>query len=258
MEMNSLKIISVTPKNVSKETLFCIRDIKKPGFESKRKWFEKRYNEGLHLKILKDEDEKMIGFIEFIPANKAWRPVKADNFMFIHCMYVYSKKDRNLGYGALLIDEVSKEAKAQNMKGLCVMTIDDAWITNKSIFKKEGFLEVDKRGRFELLSKSFISNTVQPKLIDWTIEHKKYKGWHLVYADQCPWHEKSVYDLLNIALDIGIDLKITKLESCEEAKNAPSGFGVFALLHNGKLIEDHYISATRFKNILQKNSSHLK
>jgi len=250
--MNSLKIINVTPQNVKKETLFCIKDLKKPGFESKRKWFEKRFKEGLRLKILKDENKKMLGFIEYIPASKAWRPVNADDYMFIHCMVVYSKKDRNRGYGILLINEAEKEAKIQKMAGLCTMTSKGAWVANKTIFEKHGFTEVDAKGRFELLSNKWDNNASNPKLIDWTLQQKNYDGWHLVYADQCPWHEKSVFDLLNTAMDYGIDLKLTKIETVEAAKNAPSGFGVFSLLHNGILIEDHYISATRFKNILKK------
>ena len=47
-------------------------------------------------------------------------------------------------------------------------------------------------------------------------------------------------------------MKVTKIESTADAKNGPSGYGVFGLLHNGKLLEDHYINATRFKNILKK------
>tara|TARA_R110002096_G_scaffold323145_1_gene517275 strand:- start:3492 stop:3677 length:186 start_codon:yes stop_codon:yes gene_type:complete len=33
-----MKIVEVTPENVHQETLFCIKDIKSPAFESKRKW----------------------------------------------------------------------------------------------------------------------------------------------------------------------------------------------------------------------------
>lgn len=45
---------------------------------------------------------------------------------------------------------------------------------------------------------------------------------------------------------------IRELKSAEEAKSAPSGFGVFSLVHNGELLEDHYISKTRFENIIRK------
>lgn len=53
-------------------------------------------------------------------------------------------------------------------------------------------------------------------------------------------------------MDFGIDLKLKKIETVDEAKNAPSGFGTYSLIYNGKLIEDHYLSATRFRNILKK------
>lgn len=252
--MNATKIIEVTPQNVHEHSFFCIRNIKSPGFESKRRWFEKRFKEGLQLKILKSEDDKMLGFIEFTPAEKAWRPVDASNYMFIHCIAISSKKDREQGFGSMLINEAEREAKKRHMDGLCVMTSKGAWMANKTVFEKNGFKEVDRRGRFELLSKAWTIKAAIPKLYDWTLQQKKYSGWNLVYADQCPWHEKSAFDLLNTAMDFGIDLKVTKMTSVEDAKQAPSGFGVFNLLYNGKLIEDHYISATRFKNILRNIS----
>lgn len=250
--MNMTKIIDVTPENIQVETLFCIKDIKKPGFQSKRIWFEKQYQLGLRIKILKDDADKMIGFIEYIPLSNAWRPVTGNDFMFIHCMYVYPNKNKNKGYGSLLINEAEKEARNKKMVGICMMTSKGAWIADKRIFKNNGFIQVDQRGRFELLSKKWERIAKDPELIDWTTNQKKYLGWHLVYADQCPWHEKSVIALLNTALDFGIDLQVTKLSNAIEAKQAPSGYGVFSLLHNGKLIEDHYLSATRFRNILKK------
>ena len=167
-------------------------------------------------------------------------------------MYVYPNKNKNKGYGSLLIKEAENAAKNEKMDGICAMTSKGAWISDKRIFENNGFVQVDHRGRFELLFKKWEPKAKDPELIDWTTNQKKYKGWHLVYADQCPWHEKSVMALLNTALDFGIDLNITKLSNATEAKKAPSGYGVFSLLHNGKLIEDHYLSATRFRNILKK------
>lgn len=244
-------IVNVTPKNAEQETFFCIKDIKSPGFKSKQRWFEKRYAEGLRMKILKIND-KMIGFIEYVPANKAWRPVDAPDFMFIHCITVYSKKDRSKGFGTMLINEAVKEAKSTGLSGVCTMTSKGAWVAEKRVFEQNGFKQVDKRGRFELLSKKWNDGVSDPKLIDWIANQKKYKGWYLSYSDQCPWHEKSAFDLLNTAMDYGIDLKVKKIETTQEARNAPSGFGTFNLLHDGKLLEDHYISSTRFKNIIKK------
>ncbi|MDH5412760.1 MAG: GNAT family N-acetyltransferase [Flavobacteriaceae bacterium] len=247
-----MKIVEVTPENVLKETFFCIKDTKRQGFEDKLKWFERSYKKGLKIKILKNDKDKMIGFIEYVPAKNAWRPVDADNYMFIHCTYIYSKKDRSKGYGSILLEDAEKEAKGKGLDGLCVITSTGGWLANKNLFEKNGFEQIEVKDRFELLSKAWNSNTKKPKFHNWTIQQKKYKGWHLLYADQCPWHEKSVAAMLNVAMDYGVDLKVSKINTVEEAKVAPSGFGVFNLLCDGRLLEDHYLSATRFRNILKK------
>ena len=250
--MNDIRIVSVTSGNVDQETLFCIKNIKKPGYEQKKQWFEKRYEEGLRMMILKDGVGRMIAFIEYMPADKAWRPVDAPGYMFIHCMMVYGKNEKGKGYGSILIEDCENRARSEGMQGVCTMTSKGAWIYDKSIFEKNGYKEYGKRGRFELMAKKFDEKAADPKLINWEARQKEYSGWHLIYADQCPWHEKSVNDISKVARENEIVMNVHKLESSEEAKNAPSGFGVFSLLHDGKLLEDHYISATRFKNILKK------
>ena len=58
--------------------------------------------------------------------------------------------------------------------------------------------------------------------------------------------------IINAAMDHGIDLNVSKISTVKQAKSAPSGFGVFNLLRDGRLLEDHYISHTRFRNILKK------
>ena len=247
-----MKIIEVTPRNAVRETFFCIKDTKRKGFRDKLEWYEKRYREGLRIEILKDEDDKMLGFIEYVPAKNAWRPVDAPNFMFIHCIYIYSKKERCKGYGTLLVAQAENKAKAEGLEGLCVITSSGGWMANKTLFEENGFRHIDAKDRFELLAKTWETDIVEPRFIDWHKQQKNYEGWHLSYADQCPWNEKSVVAIQNVAREFGIDLNVSKIESIEGAKLAPSGFGVFNLLRDGRLLEDHYISHTRFKNIVKK------
>jgi SAM-dependent methyltransferase len=45
-----------------------------------------------------------------------------------------------------------------------------------------------------------------------------YTDWNLVYADQCPWHEKSVVALQETARDFAIPLKIHKIRSSLKAR----------------------------------------
>ncbi|MBT8312469.1 MAG: GNAT family N-acetyltransferase [Flavobacteriaceae bacterium] len=248
----SFSICDITPENVERETVFCIKNVKSPGFQHKKKWFIKRYQKGLRIHILKGFDGKMAGFIEYLPGNVAWRPVNAESYMFIHCLFVYPKKYKNQGYGSALVREAEAVAGKAGYSGLCTLSSKGAWMSNSDLFMKLGFNSIAKRGRFELLCKKWNAETPDPEIRNWELQQSRYQGWHLVYADQCPWHDKAVEALWNTAQDYGIDLQLTRLESAAEAQQAPSGFGVFSLLRDGKLLEDHYLSATRFKNILKQ------
>ncbi len=250
--MNNLKLVDIIPDNVMEHGLFCIKNVKNPEFALKKNWFLQNYSKGLTIKILYNDDGKQIGYIEYIPADFAWRPVEAPGYMFIHCMFIYANKDKEKGYGSFLVKACEEDARKKNMKGVCTMTSNGTFIANKQLFIKNGYSQVNKLERFELMMKKIDPNSEDPQLIDWTKDREEYQGWHLLYADQCPWHNKSVEALREVAKETGIELKIKKITNKQEAKNAPSGFGVFSLLHNGKLLEDHYLSATRFKNILKK------
>jgi len=246
-----MEIINVTPENVAQETFFCARDPKSRSFQAKNEWFKERFKEGMKIKIMKD-NENQIAFIEYIPAEYAWRPVEADNYMFIHCMFTYSNAEKGKGYGSELICVCEEEAKQSGKRGVAVMTSKGVWITDKRIFEKQGYTQSDKKGRFELMCKKFDPAAPDPKLIDWEVNIKQYQGWHLLYSDQCPWHGKSVKAISEVAIEHGIHINIQKVTSSKEAKQMPSGFGVFNLIRDGKLLEDHYISEARFRNILKK------
>jgi len=250
--MDELIISDVTPENVSEQTLFCVRDVRSTAFENKRGWFQEHYEEGLRIKILKDLNNKMISFIEYLPADLAWRPVDAPGYMFIHCLYVYSNNDKRRGYATQMLKVCEEDANQLNMRGITVMTSKGSWVADKRLFEKNGFHESDRLERFELMVKKLDPASPDPKLMDWTRNRTKYRGWHLLYADQCPWHEKSVLALNETANEYGINLKVKKITTAREARNGPSGFGVFSLIYDGKLLEDHYISSNRFKNILNK------
>lgn len=248
--MAKINLFELTPENVEQESLFCIKDLKNPAFKCKQKWFEQRYADGLRMLVAKNEIGKMLAFIEYMPAVKAWRPVSAPKLMFIHCMYVYANKDKKQGLGSLLIKACEDDARARGMAGVCVMTSKGSWIADKRIFEKNDYQKVDNLGRFELMAKTWKDS--KARLIDWTKSQANYVGWHLLYADQCPWHLKSVEAIKGVAEAYGIKLLVKKIESRKEIESIPSGFGTFALIRGGKLLSDHYISETRFRNILKK------
>ena len=73
-----------------------------------------------------------------------------------------------------------------------------------------------------------------------------------MYAHQCPWHIKSVTDLTESAARHGIDLKCHEITTANQAQHVPGGYGTFSLIKDGVVLADHYISKTRFENILKK------
>lgn len=254
MENSKINILNVTTDNVAEVGIYCIKDKKSPGYHSKVEWFKAKINKGLKIKIAIDSKGKQIGFIEYIPSELAWRPIKADNYYFIQCIALFVKEAKDKGVGSFLIQLCAQDAKDKKKSGICAMSSEGPWIANKSLYEKNKFSIVDRLDRFELMVKAFGGKNVKPQFFDWTKEQSKYKGWHLVYADQCPWHEKSITDIQQSALDNGIKLAVKKLLTPKEAQNAPSGFGTFSLIKDGKLLSDHYISRTRFENILKQET----
>lgn len=251
-EIEAIHIINVTPENVEDTGIFCIKNKKAPGYHSKIAWFKSKLNHGLKIKIAVDAFDKQLGFIEYLPSELAWRPIKAKNYLFIQCIALFGKAARNKGTGSKLIQLCEQDALNNKKSGICTMSSNGAWMANKQLFEKNGFVITQELDRFELMIKTFETKQPIPNFNDWTKEQAKYTGWNLVYSDQCPWHDKSVTDLMNCAMDHGFELQIVKLETPKAAQKAPSGFGTFSLLKDGRLLADHYISRTRFENILKK------
>ncbi len=248
---NSFQILEVTPENVSELGFYCVRNSKSAGHKAKLTWFLRNYEKGLKIKIAADGSGKQLGFIEYIPAEHAWRPVVAPGWFFIHCIAVLSKENRKKTLGSELLHSCLDDALNSGKQGVCTMTSKGPWVANNSLFIQNGFVVSEELDRFELMSKSLTNSDSKPQFINWLDKQKKLKGWHLIYSDQCPWHEKSVTVLSDEAKIQGINLNVTRLANAKEAQHAPSGFGTFSLIKDGQLLADHYISRTRFLNILK-------
>ena len=250
--LEQVNLIEVTPANVEDYGVFCIKDKKAPGYAEKIAWMRKKLNWGVKIQILVNGFGKQLGFVEYTPAERCWRAVHAPGYFFVQCIYIARRSTRNQNLGSRLLEVVETDARVSGRVGICTLSSNGPWLANKTLFEKNGYIQADARGRFELLYKAFDAETPPPEFIDWTPTLEQHEGWHLVYANQCPWHEKSVLALSDVAREQNVPLQVTRLETPEEAQKGPSAFGTFALIKDGKLLADHYLSATRFKNILKK------
>ena len=250
MKLNK-KIVEITPDNIAEHSqVICFINPKHEFYHKKIDWLEAQFNNGLRIKLLYINGEKRpVGFIEYIPGEHCWRSVAAKGYMFIHCLWTSGKKHQHQGLGTLLIKEVEKDAK--KTRGVAVITSDKSFMANKDIFKKNGYDIISESGKEQLLAKQFRDGPL-PSINNWQSELKKYKGLSMVYSKQCPWVARFIEEVKPIVEEKKLKPKIIELKTPAQAQRAPSVYGVFNLIYDGKLLADRYISTTRFLNIIKK------
>lgn len=255
--MKDLEIIDLTPESISDYGVCGYKDVEKHlELRKKIEWFRKYYPKGLRIKALLSKKGGYQGMLEYIPGKYAHRPVEAEGFMFIHCIFVGFKKEfKGKGYASLLIDECIKEAKLGGMKGVAVVTRKGAFMAKRHIFVKKGFVSVDEAAPdFELLVLKFSQESPDPKFRNMKERLKQYnKGLFVLRSVQCPYTEKNVKAILESAEhEFNLKPNLVDLGNSIAVQNSPCAFGTFCIIYDGEVISHHPISNTRFGNIMKK------
>jgi hypothetical protein len=240
----------VGPENLAELGIGCLTNPKHEGFGPKVEWLKERFEEGLRFFLFRDENKKPLAFLEMVPGEHAWRPVDARGWLFVHCLWVYSRGQKVGGLGSRLVEACVEEASLAGLGGVAALVSDGPWMSGKGVFLKNGFQVVEEKDRFELVAFP-LTDAPMPRFREISPDLKNYQGLHVVYSAQCPMLPKSVNDLSEMAEENGLRLNVTLLMTAKEAQKAPSYYGVFNLIWNGRLISDHYVSKGRFKNILK-------
>ncbi|MBN2244760.1 MAG: GNAT family N-acetyltransferase [Candidatus Aminicenantes bacterium] len=245
-------IIDLDEKNIEQYPPVCFLNPKNAGYLIKKDWLLKRFAEELKIKLLYFEnDKKCHGFIEYIPGEYAWRAVDAKEYLFIHCIWITPNDIKKKGYGSLLVRECLDDARKQGKLGAAVITSTGAFMADKGLFLKNGFKEVETQGDHSLLVYHLKKGPL-PRFKDWKSKLSSYTGLHIIYSNQCPWVSRFMTEVDAVLKDQGMKIDIKELKTAREAQEAPSIYATFNLINHGKLLADHYISLTRFKNILNK------
>ena len=258
---NAITIVDLTPENFADYGVCGYKDVKKHAeLRNKIAWFETYHPKGLMIKTLISEEGGYQGMIEYIPGKYAHRPVNADNYMFIHCVFVGFKKEyKGKGYATRLIEECIQEAQQKGMAGVAVVTRKGAFMAKKEIFEKLDFEIVDSvKPDFKLLVKKFDANAENPTFRKDVINHtEKYQhGLTIMRSVQCPYTEKNVKAIVKSAQDkFDLEVNLVDLAGAEDAQACPSAFGAFCIIHDGEILSYHPISNTRFENIMKKRNT---
>jgi len=252
--MTDVEIIDLTPENIADYGVCGYKDVEK-HLELRRKieWVKEYYPIGLRIKAIISQKGGYQGMLEYIPGKYAHRPVDADGYMFIHCLFVGLKNEfKGKGYGSSLIDECIKDAKCASMNGVAVVTRKGPFMAKKEIFLKKGFILVDEtKPDFELLVLKFNQKAADPKFKKISLENYS-NGLTIIRSAQCPYSVKNVNAILETAKKLNIKANLIDLKDSESAQQTPCAFGTFCIIHNKDVISHHPISNTRFENIMAK------
>ena len=255
--MSDLQIIDTSADNIHNFWFCGYKSMKQEGYRRKIDWLKQRFGEGMKFKVLHSDSDGAVGFIEYIPGEYAWRAIDAKGYMVIHCIANYWRHHRNKGYGTLLVEESIKDARKENLQGVAVVARKGSWMVGKELFLRNGFEVVATAPPdFELLAKKFASAPSPAFKGDRDRKLSQYgQGLTIICSDQCPYTAKAINEITATAEEqYHIKPAIIELKSCQEAQDAPSPFAIFGIVYKGKLVADHPISNTRFKNIMNKEA----
>lgn len=249
-----MNIIQVDEKNIEKEHICCAISDKKGEccVSSKKTWLKERFAEGLAFHKL---DARGKVFIEYIPAENAWAPIDADNYLYINCFWV-SGQFKGQGYANQLMDKCIEAAKQQGKSGVVALSSSKKmpFLSDPKYLKHKGFSLCDKaEPYFELLYLPLSENASKPKFKQQAKMGKiDEQGFVLFYTNQCPHTEKYAPLIANMAKEKGYALRLEKIEDKVTAQAAPTPFTTYSLYYNGKFVTNEILSEKRFEKIISE------
>ncbi|MBI4977553.1 MAG: YoaP domain-containing protein [Spirochaetes bacterium] len=250
---NDIQIIDLTPENIARYGVCGYKDIHKHReLQRKVDWVKRYYPKGLRIKALISKSGGYQGMLEYIPGEYAHRPVNAEGYMFIHCLFVGFKKEfKGKGFASMLLDECITDAKKEKMHGAAVITREGSFMAKKDIFIKKGFSLIDTmKPDFELLVFKFNDKENDPKFVHNPLE-KYSNGLTIMRSPQCPYSVKNVEAIIQTANTLELNPELIEMNDYESAQKSPCAFGTFCIINKGKIVSHHPISNTRFENIMK-------
>jgi len=238
-----IEIVPVDAENLAERGFFCRKSkMKTAGNLRKLAWAADGFEDGLGIEIIYDQG-RSVGFVEYLPGERAWRAVSAPEYLFIHCIWVVGRA-KEKGYGSALLERAEAKARELGSAGVAVVTSSGVWMAANDLFLTHGYEQVDEAPpSFQLMIKPF-RTAPQPEFpTDWVERAAAFgEGLTLVTTDQCPYLEDAERVIVEAAAKLDISSRIVRLEDARAVQTrSPSAFGVFGVVLNGELLSYHYL-----------------
>ena len=246
-----MNIITVAKENLEQEHICCaISNNKDCQVSAKKAWLTDRFADGL---VFKKGDVRGKCFIEYIPAEMAWRPIEADGYMYLDCLWV-SGQFKGQGYSNLLLEECIEDSKKKGKNGLVILSSKKKmpYLADPKFLRYKGFAAADTaEPYYELMYLPFCENTSKPRFKESVKTPQIDKqGFVLYYAHQCPFTAKYVPLIETVAKAKGVEFTAIRFDTTEQAQNAPAPFTSYSLFYNGEFMTHEILSDKKFEKIL--------
>lgn len=247
-----MEYIKLTLDNLEKEHICCaISNNKDIQVASKKAWLKERIKDGL---VFLKSTERGKCFIEYIPAENAWCPIEANDYMHINCFWV-SGSFKGHGYANDLLNACIADAKEQGKCGLTVISSPKKmpFLSDPKYFAYKGFKVADKANpNFTLMYLSFDENAPVPKFKEQAKQpHIDKQGFVVYYTHGCPFTAKYVPLVQQTAKDKDIPFESVLIDSKEKAQNAPMAWTNYAVFYNGQYISNEILNEKKFLELAE-------
>ena len=250
--MNSTpRIVTVTADNVEEEGFFCYKSKpKSAGYHAKLEWLQRRFAEGLVIKVLYD-GKRSFGFIEYISGEFTWRVVAAPEALVIHCLWVVGS-GKGQGFGTLLLQECLADAAAQDKSGVAMVSSRGNWLAHDKLFLKNDFAAIDAAPPSFILLWRPLHDGPKPSFpTDWEARAAAFgPGATILYTDQCPYMPDALQGALDTFAARGIPARGLQFSTAEEVRRrSPFPYGVFGVVLDGRLFAYHYLGKPELRRL---------
>ena len=233
-----MKLLKLTEENISDEHICCAISDKKcrEGYQKKKDWLKSNFRDGYTFQKM---DVRGKVFIEYVPIESSWLPLKGSNFMVINCFWV-SGQFKGSGNGKRLFEECQNDAR--KMDGIVAISSDKKrpFMSDPKFLEHHGFEIIDEAPPFFKLwglktNKDAVYPTIMKSAKSGVCPDKK--GITAYYSDTCPFTDYYINQLLReYAKDKRIPLTVIHVKSQKQGRKMPIPWVINSVFYKGELV----------------------
>ncbi len=249
MKKPQADFVNLNSSNLANHHLCCALSGQKhqEGVTHKKAFLREGLDSGL---IFRKLDVRGKVFVEFAPAENAWKPLEAPGCLVIHCLWV-SGRFQGRGLGRDLWEYC--RVQAESHEGIVTVSGQGPYLTSTDFYLHHGFEILDQSlSGFQVVGYPQQDWKQRPQF---TSKAKKERvpedqGVHFEYTHQCPFVPDCVRAMTEVAAELGFEVTSRYLGTVQEAQECASPFGTFGAYLHGRLITHELMSPNKFRRLL--------